>query len=163
MIATHKYSPPKTGSITLSYSPPSIRYTSTSYIYAIAFSARLNGLQVDQVDRENDKRTSTYTQLVLSKLVAALTIQAVSRRDLSPLVLCPHGQILTGVTRRDVSPRTDTDGLDTKLISRSVPHIFVSPRTDTDDETCRDLSPRRGCPPDAEAAVFGCYNELFRR
>ena len=29
-------------------------------LYAIAFSARLNGLQVDQVDRENDKRTSTY-------------------------------------------------------------------------------------------------------
>ena len=28
------------------------------------FSARLNGLQVDQVDKENDKRTSTYTQLV---------------------------------------------------------------------------------------------------
>ena len=43
-------------------------------IYAIAFSARLNGLQVDQVDRENDKRTSTYTQLVLSKLVAACNL-----------------------------------------------------------------------------------------
>ena len=48
--------------------------TSTSYIYAIAFSARLNGLQVNQVDRENDKRTSTYTQLVLSKLVAACNL-----------------------------------------------------------------------------------------
>ena len=47
--------------------------TSTSYIHAIAFSARLNSLQVDQVDRENDKRTSTctYTQLVPSKLIAA--------------------------------------------------------------------------------------------
>ena len=48
--------------------------TSTSYIYTIAFSARLNGLQVDQVDRENDKQTSTYTQLVLSKLVAACNL-----------------------------------------------------------------------------------------
>ena len=46
----------------------------TSYTYAIAFSARLNGLQVDQVDRENDKRTSTYTQLVLSKLVATCNL-----------------------------------------------------------------------------------------
>ena len=38
--------------------------TSTSCIYAIAFSAGLNGLQVDQVDRENNKRTSTYTQFL---------------------------------------------------------------------------------------------------
>ena len=36
--------------------------TSTSYIYEIAFSAGLNGLQVDQVDKENDKRASTYAQ-----------------------------------------------------------------------------------------------------
>ena len=48
--------------------------TSTSYTYAIAFSARLNGLQVEQVDRENDKRTSTYTQLVIGKLVAACNL-----------------------------------------------------------------------------------------
>ena len=48
--------------------------TSTSYIYAIAFSARLNGLQVNQVDREHDKRSSTYTQLLLSKLVAACNL-----------------------------------------------------------------------------------------
>ena len=54
--------------------PPLCRRHYTSYIYAIAFSARLNGLQVDQVDRENDKRTSTYTQLVLSKLVAACNL-----------------------------------------------------------------------------------------
>ena len=53
---THTAIVPATFKQTLSYSPPSIRYTSTSYIYAIAFSARLNGLQVDQVDRENDKR-----------------------------------------------------------------------------------------------------------
>ena len=64
MIATHKYSPPKTGGITLLYSPPSIRYIHKLSIYAIAFYARLNGLQVDQVNRENDKRTSTYTQLL---------------------------------------------------------------------------------------------------
>ena len=67
MIATHKYSPLKTGGITLSYSHLGIP-TSTSYIYATAFFARLNGLQVD---RENDKRTCTYTRLVLSKLVDA--------------------------------------------------------------------------------------------
>ena len=73
MIATHKYSPPK---MTVSRSRTHLRVyaTSTSYIYSIAFSARLNGLQVDQVDRENDKRTSTYTQLVLSKLVAAYNL-----------------------------------------------------------------------------------------
>ena len=73
MIATHKYSPPKT---TVSRSRTHLRVyaTSTSYIYAIAFSARLNDLQVDQVDRENDKRTSIYTQLVLRKLVAACSL-----------------------------------------------------------------------------------------
>ena len=45
--------------------------TSTSYIYTIAFSAGLNGLQVDQVSRENDSGTATcsYTKLVASKLV----------------------------------------------------------------------------------------------
>ena len=58
--------------ITLSYSPPSIHYIHKLYIlYAIAFSAGLNGLQVDQVDSENDKPTSTYTQLVSSELVTA--------------------------------------------------------------------------------------------
>ena len=39
--------------------------TSTSYIYAIAFSARLNGLQVDQVDREDDT-TNFYLHTVSS-------------------------------------------------------------------------------------------------
>ena len=72
MIATQKYSPPKTA-VSRSRTHLRVYATSTSYTYAIAFSARLNGLQVDQVDKENDKRTSTYTQLVLSKLVAACT------------------------------------------------------------------------------------------
>ena len=40
-------------------------------MYEIAFSAGLNGLQLDQVDRENDKRASSYTQLVPSKLIPA--------------------------------------------------------------------------------------------
>ena len=31
-------------------------------IYAIEFSARLSVLQVDQVDKENDKQTSPYAQ-----------------------------------------------------------------------------------------------------
>ena len=66
MIATHKYSPPKTA-VSRSRTHLRVYATSTSYTYATAFSARLNGLQVDQVDRENDKRTSTYTQLVLSR------------------------------------------------------------------------------------------------
>ena len=44
-----------------------VRYTHKLYnIYAIVFSAGLNGLQVDQVDRENDKRTSTYRRVVPS-------------------------------------------------------------------------------------------------
>ena len=42
---------------TLSYSTVSTLHPQV--IYAIAFSAGLNGLQVDEVDRENDKRTST--------------------------------------------------------------------------------------------------------
>ena len=41
---------------TLSYSP--VRTLCPQAIYAIAFSARLNGLQVDYVDKENNKRTS---------------------------------------------------------------------------------------------------------
>ena len=45
--------------------------TSCIHVYAIVFSARLNSIQVDQVDKEDDKRTSTYTRLVLSKLVIA--------------------------------------------------------------------------------------------
>ena len=81
MIAIHKYSPPKTGGIMLSYSTLSIRYIHKLYIYAIAFSAELNSLQVYQVDKENDKRTSNYTQLhvVPSKLVAACHLACNSR------------------------------------------------------------------------------------
>ena len=60
MIATHKYSPPKTA-VSRSRNHLRVYATSTSYMYAIAFSARLNGLQVDQVDTENDKRTSILT------------------------------------------------------------------------------------------------------
>ena len=60
----------------LSYLPPSIRYIH-KLLYEIAFSAGLNGLQVDQVHRENDKRTSTYTQLVNSKLVAACNARVI--------------------------------------------------------------------------------------
>ena len=66
MIAIHKYSPPKTGGITLLS-----EYTLHQLVIYTQFSAGLNGLQVDQVDSESDKRTSTYTQLVASKLVAA--------------------------------------------------------------------------------------------
>ena len=58
MIATLKYSPSKTA-VSRSRTHLRVYATSTSYIYAIALSARLNGLQVDQVDRENNKRTST--------------------------------------------------------------------------------------------------------
>ena len=42
---------------------------STSYIYVIVFSARLNSFQVDQVDRENVNRASTYTKLVHNRCV----------------------------------------------------------------------------------------------
>ena len=44
---------------TLLYSPVSTLYPQV--IYAVAFSAGLNGFQVDQVDRKNDERTSPYT------------------------------------------------------------------------------------------------------
>ena len=52
---------------TVSHSRTHLRVytTSTSYI------SGLNGLQVNLVDRENDKRTFTYMQLVTSKLVTA--------------------------------------------------------------------------------------------
>ena len=78
MIATHKYSPPKTGGITLLYSPPSIRYIHKLYTYKSVLCA-LNGFQVDQVGRENDKQTSTYTQLVPSKLFAACDLACNAR------------------------------------------------------------------------------------
>ena len=46
--------------------------TSTSYIYAIVFSARLiNSLQVDQENKGTDSWTSAYSKLVASKLVGA--------------------------------------------------------------------------------------------
>ena len=38
-----------------------------------AFSAGLNDFQVDEVDKENNKRMSSYSQLVPSKLMAACT------------------------------------------------------------------------------------------
>ena len=44
---------------TLSYSPLSMLHPQV--IYVIAYSAGLNGFEVDQVDRENNKRTSPYT------------------------------------------------------------------------------------------------------
>ena len=44
---------------TLSYSPASTLHPHV--IYALAFSAGLNGLQIQQADRENDKRTYPYT------------------------------------------------------------------------------------------------------
>ena len=53
--ATHKYSPLKTGRTK---------------------QAGLNRLQVNQVDRENDKQTSPYTQLVPSKLITDCTAHA---------------------------------------------------------------------------------------
>ena len=43
----------------------------TIYTYTIAFSAELNGFQVNKVDKENDEPTSTSTQLVPNKLTAA--------------------------------------------------------------------------------------------
>ena len=48
MIATHKYSPPKTGSIKLPYSPPSIHYIHKLYTcIQIAFSAGLQCIHVE--------------------------------------------------------------------------------------------------------------------
>ena len=57
MITTHgyMYSPPKTGGITLSYSFPSTLHKNYIPVYAIAFSAGLNVLEVHQLDKENDK------------------------------------------------------------------------------------------------------------
>ena len=52
-IITHRQSPLKTAVATLSYSPVSTLHPQV--IYAIAFSAGLNDLQVDYVDKENDK------------------------------------------------------------------------------------------------------------
>ena len=81
MIATHRYSLPKTGGIMcshrVSYSPPSTlqRFTSYMYIYAIAFTAGLNTFQVDKVSREIDNRTSTYQQLGSSKLFVARNVR----------------------------------------------------------------------------------------
>ena len=67
--------------------------TPTSFICAIAFAARLNSLQVHQVIRENNKRTSTYTHLVPSKLVAAcnagvLIVQCIYILQVQPTYTC---------------------------------------------------------------------------
>ena len=70
MIATHKYSPP-IRAVSCSCTHLRVYATSTSCVYPKAFSAGLNDHQVDQVDRENYKRTSACTQLVPSKLIAA--------------------------------------------------------------------------------------------
>ena len=43
--------------------------TSTSNIYAIAFSAGLNCHQLDQVNIKNNSQISTYTQILASELV----------------------------------------------------------------------------------------------
>ena len=92
---THKYSPPKTGGIAmhaLVLSSEYATYTSTSYTYSVAFPTGLNGLQVDLVDRQNNKRTSTYSQLVPSKRVAAcnalysLTVSAARARSESSCI-----------------------------------------------------------------------------
>ena len=53
MIATHRYSSPKTGgsyhALVLTSEYAITLQTSTSYIYAIMFSAGLNAFQVDQI------------------------------------------------------------------------------------------------------------------
>ena len=67
MIATHRYSPLKMGGITPLHS------LQVHYIHKLhlrnEFSTGLNGLQVHQVDRENDKQTSTYTQFLANSLL----------------------------------------------------------------------------------------------
>ena len=74
MIATHRYSFPKMGGITLSYSPPGMlshcRHQQIIW-YTIVFFAGLNTCQVDQINGETDNQTSTFTQLVHSKLLKA--------------------------------------------------------------------------------------------
>ena len=59
------------GGITLTSECTITQQTSASYIQAIVFSAGQNTFQVDQVTKEIDNQTSTYTQLVPSKHVAA--------------------------------------------------------------------------------------------
>ena len=81
MIVTHRYSPPKRWYHTLVLTSEYIitLQTSTSYVhvhvYAIAFCAGLhiNTLQVDQVNREKDNQTFTYTQLVPSNSLQPVT------------------------------------------------------------------------------------------
>ena len=58
----------------LCYSPPNtISHCKQpqAILYAIAFSARINGLQVDKVNRENDSRSTRHIHLVASKLIPA--------------------------------------------------------------------------------------------
>ena len=47
MIATHQYSPPKTGGSYYALIVTSERAIPTSYVYTAAFSGGLNGLEVD--------------------------------------------------------------------------------------------------------------------
>ena len=60
----------------VSYSPTSTLYPQV--LYAIVFPPGLNGLQVDQVDRENNKRTLSYipSRLYYTRPRCGLTIHA---------------------------------------------------------------------------------------
>ena len=56
MLLTGNHLQECAGAIMFSYSPPSTLHPQVTCIYAIAFSAGLNSLLVDKVDKENDKR-----------------------------------------------------------------------------------------------------------
>ena len=89
---------PTDGCIKLSFSPPSTIHPQVTTFYAglnsrecITFSAGLNNLQVHQVDTciRNDKQTSTYTQIVPSKL-SAICMQTFSSPITVLVAKCPN-------------------------------------------------------------------------
>ena len=53
------------------YSSPNKLSADFHKLHRIAFCAGLNGVQVDQVNRQNNSRSSRKTQFVASKLIAA--------------------------------------------------------------------------------------------
>ena len=71
MTVTHRYSlTSENRCLTLTYSHPSTLHPQILYTPTV-ISAGLNGLQVDLVDKENDKQTFAYILVISSQLVTA--------------------------------------------------------------------------------------------
>ena len=102
MIATHKYSPLKKGGFTLFYSPPYMLQLHPQVcilVYAIAFSAMLNGLRVHQLQVYKERINELLLAHNYRKLVAACNAHIQILR-VQPDYTCPaHNYCLRSQTK----------------------------------------------------------------